>query len=307
MPTPEFDSRVRLAAFDFLAEQSRLHGDVLPREMLATGFILDGQRVPLLGPQGIFKPAIVDLPLSFTTVPTVEGRDRPYDDHKGPDGLVRYRYRGDDPNHRDNSGLREAMRRRLPLVHFAGIVPGQYMALWPVFIVHDDQASLTFTAAVEGQQAGLVTSSADPTDPAVQARRSYVTTLVLKRVHQASFRQRVLRAYSESCSICRLKHVELLEAAHILPDGHPRGEPVVANGVALCKLHHAAFDRHILGITPDLDVRLRHDILEEVDGPMLEHGLRGFEGARIKVPRAAELQPNKDFLAERYDLFRRAS
>jgi hypothetical protein len=58
----------------------------------------------------------------------------------------------------------------------------------------------------------------------------------------------VLRAYRDCCAVCRLRHEELLDAAHILPDGHPRGEPVVRNGLALCKLHHAAFDRHILGI-----------------------------------------------------------
>jgi len=54
-----------------------------------------------------------------------------------------------------------------------------------------------------------------------------------------------------------------------LPDGHPRGEPIVPNGLALCKLHHAAFDRHILGVRPDLVVEVRLDILREVDGPMV--------------------------------------
>jgi putative restriction endonuclease len=49
--------RVRLAAFAFLTEQTQLHGEVLPRDQLAAGFQLDGQRVPLMGPQGIFKPA----------------------------------------------------------------------------------------------------------------------------------------------------------------------------------------------------------------------------------------------------------
>jgi putative restriction endonuclease len=48
--------------------------------------------------------------------------------------------------------------------------------------------------------------------------------------HEKTFRQRVLRAYQERCAICRLRHRELLEAAHILPDGDPRGEPIVSNG-----------------------------------------------------------------------------
>ncbi|HEY7449314.1 MAG TPA: hypothetical protein VH702_14250 [Vicinamibacterales bacterium] len=132
------DQRARLAAFAFLTDQTQLHGDVLPRDVLATGFQFDGQRVPLMGPQGIFKPALLDLPLSITTVPPVEGKPRPYEDEFDPGGLLRYRYRGTDPAHRDNVGLREAMRRQVPLIYFHGIVPGRYMASWPVHIVGDD-------------------------------------------------------------------------------------------------------------------------------------------------------------------------
>jgi hypothetical protein len=93
-----------------------------------------------------------------------------------------------------------------------------------------------------------------------------------------------------------------MEAAHILPDGHPLGEPVISNGLALCKLHHAAFDAYIIGVTPDLEVTVRLDVLQEIDGPMLQHGLQGFPGRRIHVPRADHLKPNRDFLAERYAL-----
>jgi hypothetical protein len=83
----DLDRRVRLAAFEFLSEQTLLRGDVLSREVLARGFRFEGNRVPLLGPQGIFKPALLpEMPLSITTVPVVEGRQRPYDDELGADG-----------------------------------------------------------------------------------------------------------------------------------------------------------------------------------------------------------------------------
>jgi putative restriction endonuclease len=67
----------------------------------------------------------------------------------------------------------------------------------------------------------------------------------------------VLRAYQRCCAICRLRYDELLETAHILPEVHPFGEPVVPNGLTLCKLHHAAFDAYIIGVTPDVEVTLR--------------------------------------------------
>jgi putative restriction endonuclease len=114
-------------------------------------------------------------------------------------------------------------------------------------------------------------------------RRAYMTRLARHRLHQLAFRQRVLMAYRDSCALCRLHHVELLDAAHILPDTHPLGEPVVANGLAMCKLHHAAFDRQIVGIRPDLVVEVRHDILEEADGPMLRHGLQELQGNKLLV------------------------
>jgi putative restriction endonuclease len=86
----DLDQRVRLAAFNFLDQQTQLHGETLPRDLLAAGFAFDGQRVPLLGPQGIFKPALLTLPMSITTVPPVEGQPRPYDDEMAPGGLLRY-------------------------------------------------------------------------------------------------------------------------------------------------------------------------------------------------------------------------
>jgi putative restriction endonuclease len=63
----------------------------------------------------------------------------------------------------------------------------------------------------------------------------------------------------------------------------------------------------VLGVRPDLVVEVRQDILREIDGPMLVHGLQGFEGARVVVPRREDYRPNREFLAERYELFRRAS
>jgi putative restriction endonuclease len=125
----------------------------------------------------------------------------------------------------------------------------------------------------------------------------------MQRLHQEQFRRLVLRAYREQCAICRLRHLDLLDAAHILGDKHPLGEPVVSNGLGLCKIHHSAFDAYILGIDPDARVHIRADVLEERDGPMLKHGLQELNGVRLTLPRKPDLQPNKDFLAERFAEF----
>ena len=293
-----------MAAFEFLEEQSALYGDVVPRSVLGAGFKVEGNRVPLAGPQGIFKPAVIaEMPLSITTAPIVEGRQRPYDDEIGDDGLIRYRYRGTDPGHRENAGLRKAMRTQTPLIYLYGVVPGQYVPVWPVFIVGDDPTTLTFTVAVDEKH---VLSDARRNEAADTIRRAYVTRATRMRLHQADFRQRVIRAYQETCAVCSLRHRELLDAAHILPDIHPRGAATVSNGMALCKLHHAAFEQNIIGVRPDLVIEVSLGVLSEIDGPMLVHGLQGFHGASLRAPRSAKLRPNRDFLAERYELFRRA-
>jgi putative restriction endonuclease len=298
------DRLIRLAAFTFLRDLVDRHGEVLPAGPLRAGYFFQDQRVPLQGPQGIFKPALMSVPLSITTAPVVAGRERPYEDELGPDGFLRYRYRGIDPYHRDNVGLRTAMVDRLPLVYFHGIAKGQYLAQWPVFIIEDDPGALTFTVAVDDPLAVDIETTGDQTD---QARRAYVTRLARQRLHQLAFRHRVLRAYRESCTMCRLRHPELLDAAHILPDTHPEGEPVTANGLALCKLHHAAFDRNVVGIRPDLVVEVRSDILDEIDGPMLRYGLQELHGRKLMVvPRNESDRPRTNFLDERYQLFRSA-
>lgn len=311
MTADEMDAFVRARAFAFLEDLSLSYGQALPRDLLVRGFELDGLRVPLMGPQGIFKPAVlpksVGIPLSITTTPPVEGKPRPYEDSVDESGLIRYRYRGTDPRHHENVGLRKAMLQRKPLVYFFGLMEGKYAAAWPSFIVGDDLQNLTFTVAVDDMR--VVTGSVgDVAEDDSVGRRSYITTVTQQRLHQASFRERVLAAYRDCCAVCRLKHRELLDAAHILGDKDPQGEPWVWNGLALCKIHHAAFDRNILGIDPDQVVRIREDILKEEDGPMLEHGLQEFDGKPLLVvPTSRHLRPRRDFLAKRYEEFLRAS
>ncbi len=298
---PDTDQQLRLAAFAWLATQRDLYGDVLRRQLLADGFEFRGERVPLLGPQGIFKPRLCELPLSITTAP-----NGPYDDRFSPDGLLAYRYRGIDPAHPANVGLRTAMARRIPLAYFNGLVPGRYLATWPVFIVGDRPEALTFTVAVD-DEARAYDSMQASTGEGPDARRAYITYTARRRLHQRTFRERVLKAYQEQCALCRLRHYALLDAAHIIPDAHPDGEPTVRNGVGLCKLHHAAFDAMMVGIRPDYVVELRRDLLEEIDGPMLQHGLKEMHGQRLVLPPNRASWPDQSALEQRFDQFRHAS
>ena len=153
--------------------------------------------------------------------------------------------------------------------------------------------------------AGVVGVLGTP-DPFREIRRRYVTRQTVQRVHQRRLREQVVAAYRRQCALCHLKRVELLDAAHILRDGHPRGLPVVSNGISFCTLHHRAFDRNVLGVRPDLVVEIRSDVLKEEDGPAMEHLLQGLHGTSIVVPRNAKQRPDREGLEERYEEFRRA-
>jgi putative restriction endonuclease len=293
------DLQVRLAAFAWLTEQVNIGGDVFSRELLAQGFTYQENRIPLIAPQGIFKPKILELPLTITTI-----SNGPYDDQIASDGLLSYRYRGSDPNHRDNVGLRSLFELQRPLIYFQGITPGKYMAVWPVYVVGDDPSGLTFKIELEDMASVSIERNLSLVQTQVaEARRTYLTTTVQVRLHQRAFREKVLDAYLSQCAFCRLRHRELLDAAHILPDNLPNSQPVVVNGLSLCKLHHAAFDSSMLGVTPDYIIQVRKDILDEEDGPMLQYGLKAFHNARLILPKKEEQWPSPDALDYRYRKF----
>jgi putative restriction endonuclease len=126
------------------------------------------------------------------------------------------------------------------------------------------------------------------------------------RLHQPIFRAQVIRAYSTQCAMCRLRHAELLDAAHIIPDSMPNGQPVIPNGLSLCKIHHAAYDKNIIGVRPDLVIEVKASVLAEVDGPMLRHGIQEMAGQSLIVPRSKREQPDRARLDQRYSEFRLA-
>jgi putative restriction endonuclease len=178
--------------------------------------------------------------------------------------------------------------------------PGAYVPIYPIWIVADEPRPLQFVVAFDASQRYAPLGAVD------DEQRRYVERVTHQRLHQRIFRVRVLDAYATSCAICRLKYRPLLDAAHILPDGHPRGSPVVPNGLSLCKIHHAAYDANYLGVRPDFVVEVRRDVRDDNDGPMLLHGLQEMAGVRLTLPRARTARPDPSRLEERYETFRLA-
>lgn len=256
-------------------------------------YSFNGERIPLLDTgRGIRNPADFDSTLTIMT----SSKKTVYSDGISPEGLVTYSYQSREGG--DNVKLRSAFESGEPLAYFLGVRPGYFVAFYPVYIVHDDPVRRVVSIALDES----LRYFDDPLNLKEYERR-YAERIVKTRLHQPMFRARVLRAYATSCTICNLKHAELLDAAHIIADVQIGGVAEVTNGLALCKIHHASYDQNLLGITPDYEVRINKDLLDEVDGPMLRHGLQDMHGRLLTLPRRVADYPSKERLAEKYALF----
>jgi putative restriction endonuclease len=290
VPLDELD--VRRSAMAYVAQVSEAAGGVVTRAQLEA-FSYQGQQLKLIDQsRGIRNPAELGATLSILSRP-----NGPYNDEETPDGLLRYAYRAGDPNGGDNRKLRRAHDLGVPLILLRGIAAAVFVPVFPVYVVGDDPVARYVEIAVDESLRFLPTRSSE------DARR-YADRLTRLRLHQPVFRAQVLRAYQGACTVCRLQHVDLLDAAHIRGDAET-GQPVVTNGLAMCKIHHAAYDRSILGVRPDYTVAVREDVLLEVDGPMLRHGLQEMHGARLHLPVKVADLPDREALAERWEAFSR--
>jgi putative restriction endonuclease len=287
-------AEIRQDIFQWLERQEiDFGGYEFRRDFLRSAYTYRGQTVPLMDRQnGIWNPSGFDSTLSLTR--TLKG---PYADEM--DGAIqKYSYERlpDRPLVSGrNLKLREAAARGEPLIMFQEILPSLYLPRYPVFIVRDDPDA-GYVDVVLDESLRLF---GDPLELTPQQRR-YSERVVQVRLHQKSFRSRVLHAYGAKCAVCTLAHPELLDAAHITADRAEDSTTSVTNGLSLCKIHHAAYDRRILGIDGEYRVHVRGDVLAEVDGPMLKFGLQEMDGRTLMVPRRVGERPDQSRLERRY-------
>jgi putative restriction endonuclease len=304
METASLDTFMRLAAFDHVRRLNEIHDHLTAREFEA-GFLFRGERIPLVNPQrGIFKPKQMRFLLSIKTVFPKPGGKVWYDDQREVhrqifqgDETVDYAFMGKNPDAADNRWLREAYEHRIPVIYFLGIAPGRYQAHLPTFISGWDGQALK-TKVTFGPNPDTL---AAPTD---SMERRYALRTVRQRLHQATFREAVIAAYDGRCAFSGIPEPLLLDAAHIIADKDERhGQPMVTNGIPLSKIHHAAFDAHLIGIDPDFRIHVSDRILCQNDGPMLE-ALKQLNGRNIRPPIRTRDNPDRDRLAMRFERFK---
>lgn len=289
----EYQRREVIAAA--LMRRSDSQGGYVTREELSRFELPDGSVLRLIDPGGggIWNPRDFAATLSIVTSP-----DGPYPDREIDGGLLQYSYqRG--PEGGKNLKMRTAHELGLPLIRLTKVGIGAYLPIYPVFVIDDNPITREFTLTVDE-----VLRSVPLGHELSPIEKAYAARIVAQRVHQPAFRARVMLAYQARCTVCELKHPELLDAAHIIEDGAPGGDPVVTNGLSLCKIHHAAYDRRLMGISPDYVVHVNTDLLAEVDGPMLRHGLQEMHGRSLITPARRRDRPDPERLEQRFARFR---
>jgi len=300
------DTLMRMAAFEYVRRLAEVH-DHLTASELKPGFVFGGERIPLINPQrGIFKPQQMRFLLSIKTVFPKPGGKIWYDDQREVhrqifegDETVDYAFMGQDPEAADNRWLREAYEHRIPIIYFLGIAPGRYQAVLPSFIAGWDGKALKARVAFGMPNQEILTAP-----PETVLERRYALRAVKQRLHQASFREAVITAYDGRCAVSRLPESLLLDAAHIVEDKDELlGQPVVPNGIPLSKIHHAAFDAHLIGIDSDYRLHVSERLLNQNDGPMLE-ALKRLNGGTIHLPARVKDRPDRDRLALRFERFK---
>lgn len=304
------DTLYRQAAFDHL---KRLlgGGSTIDRDLMTSPFFVGQDRLTLVDPQrGIHKPRAMKHLLSITTVIAAKGRKIWYADqtkvHESiyrEDESILYSFTGENPETAQNQALKQAAEFQIPIIYFLGVKPGLYQALYPVFLTDWDAARLCVRVVFGLPSAGAVFGAF----PVRQDERRYSMRQVKQRLHQLQFREAVIDAYKGRCAISNLCEPRLLDAAHIIPDSEELGVPVVPNGLPLSKLHHAAYDAHLIGIDADGLVHVSERLLAMHDGPLLEQGLKGMAGRHIIPPQREEDRPNRELLDLRFQRFRQAA
>jgi putative restriction endonuclease len=302
VPTVDPDLPLRQAAVTHARRLASTYDDLVPLAKLREGCLFEGARVSFGSFQrGIHRgreqrgPAALTLTTSF--------KDPYADTFDDVGALFTYAYRAGPIDQPDNRALRAAFELQTPLIYFRGMAPGLYWVSAPMFVTADDPAARAVVLQpglpIQDMQPGGLVSDVDV--------RAYATRDARLRLHQQRFKLDVMRAYRGRCAICSLRERALVQAAHIVPDVEPEGIAAVVNGLALCAIHHLAFDRNLLGIDPTGVVHIAERLLHEIDGPMLKTGLQGFHGAAIALPRRPDEHPDPARLESRFELFRVAA
>lgn len=171
----------------------------------------------------------------------------------------------------------------------------------------ENLASLHATGGIPAEVGLLNRIAADPSsvpEPEINATvaggRQYAITETRRALRALDFKDRVLTAYRHRCAMCGVQ-LRLIDGAHILPVSESHSTDETANGVALCALHHRAYDRGLVTFDRRYKVHVSQRQIADLRASGRDGKLAEFQkalSAVIHLPPAARDQPNPDYVGE---------
>lgn len=112
-------------------------------------------------------------------------------------------------------------------------------------------------------------------DDEVAEKRKFAVLSTKRALRALDFGRRVLGAYGRQCAMCGMQ-LRLIDGAHILPAAHEDSTDQTSNGVALCALHHRAYDRALVKFDPLFKVSVNEQMVQKLKADDQAAGLESF-------------------------------
>jgi len=218
--------------------------------------------------------------------------------------------------HRDRSSVSPSLQVRKPTLldaydhglaaAFRGggdVVVAMRPALLPAYLLNAEALHNADPEEVLAEVAAVAPRAPSSPDPGPHLATAPVRAIHIRqiaaRVREWDFSKRVMEAYAYGCAICGIE-LMVVEAAHIVPVAWPESDDSTRNGIALCAIHHKAYDKKLITINPDYTIsvssaRLEH--LRSLDRSAGEEELLSLDGTSLqRLPQKPGDYPDPEFL-----------
>ncbi len=131
----------------------------------------------------------------------------------------------------------------------------------------------------------------------ITEERQITVSNVKKKIRDNSFKSRILTSYSNKCAFCNMQ-LKLIDAAHIVPV-HYDGTDETSNGIALCALHHRAYDRNLVTFNEEYQIRYNENEFNKLKEIGLDGGADKFINqlrSIINLPPAINDRPHIEYI-----------
>jgi putative restriction endonuclease len=207
-----------------------------------------------------------------------------------------------------NRALINASISELPIFGFRQDGEGQgwrYMGMLNVvdysyfpkkgFMTYEFKLSIEPIAPTQLASEVVVLSKMVEVPPVLTNESELKKTTIISRARPAAFRIKVRHAYKNHCAICGLSRFSAsgfpeVEAAHIFPK-EKQGSDDPRNGLALCRLHHWAFDNGLIGVLDNYRIIVKDDLTNKDYGEITR-----YSGKSLFLPDDSAYHPHPLFL-----------